>query len=131
MSLVEFAQAELENAGLFDSDSDYDGMIGEAAMKVVRVFSDQGHSGFSGSIMLQILGKILDFKPLTPLTGDDNEWTKLNHDEDDMRYQNKRCPGVFKDSDGRAYNINGKVFVDSDGDAYTCLLYTSPSPRDS
>src|SRR3546814_11262809 len=33
--------------------------------------------------------------------------------------QNKRCPHVFRDKDGTAYDIDGKVFVEESGGSYT------------
>jgi hypothetical protein len=50
------------------------------------------------------------FEPLTPLTGEDNEWNQIK----DNLYQNRRSPRVFKE-DGQAYDIDGIVFRDPDG----------------
>ena len=115
-NLVEFARKELEMAGLFDSDSDYGGDIGKTVMELIEVFDKQGHSGMSASLCVSILYKLLLYTPLTPLTGEDNEWLEIEKG----LWQNKRCPSVFKDDKHkRAYDINGKVFVDKDGISYT------------
>ena len=45
-NLVEFAKKELELAGLFDKDSDYNGMIGGAVLKMVKDFADGGIVAF-------------------------------------------------------------------------------------
>jgi hypothetical protein len=117
MSLVEHAERELKAVGLQDSD-EYDGMVSEATLEIVKVFADQGHSGFSAAIVTSLVEKLMRFEPLTPLTGEDDEWTELNYDEH-MAYQNKRCSHVFKRSDGTAYDIQGRVFREPDGSCYT------------
>jgi hypothetical protein len=98
-NLYRYAKDELERAGLFDEDSDYGGMIGDAVLEIVAVFAKQGHSGFSAGMMLQILTQVLDFKPLTPLTFTPDEW---NHIHEDMAggkntYQNRRKSTIFSD----------------------------------
>jgi hypothetical protein len=54
MSLVEHAEDELRRAGLFDKDSDYDGILGQAALEVVRVFANQGRSGASAANVIKL-----------------------------------------------------------------------------
>jgi len=51
------------------------------------------------------------FEPIVPLTGEDWEWTLLDYGVD-PKWQNKRCGRVFKDADGRAYDIDGIVFYE-------------------
>jgi len=113
--LVDYAKQELELAGLFDKDSDYDGELGKAALELVEKFADQNHSGFSASMVTQIVTKLMQYQPLTPLTGEDDEWMDV---DGQGLYHNKRCSSVFKQGD-RAYNIDGRVFRDKDGYTYT------------
>ena len=115
MSLVEHARKELAEAGLFDIDSDYDGMLGEAVLELIQKFSEQGHSGMSASMTISLFEKLARFKPLTPLTGEDDEWI----DVDDNTYQNRRHPSIFKDQDGQAYWYGGVVFKNQDGATFT------------
>ena len=101
-NLITHAKKELELAGLFDKDSDYNGMLGNALMELIKVFSDQGHSGMSASIVRSLFNKISDFKPIIPLTFKDDEWC----DTGDM-YQNKRNGAVFKKTkDDKPYYID-------------------------
>lgn len=58
-NLTDWARRELEIAGLFQKDSDYDGMIGQAAYDLIRLFSMQGHSGFSAALVAEIVGKLM------------------------------------------------------------------------
>jgi len=114
-NLEQHAQKELRAAGLFDKDSDYSGMLGDATIRLIRVFTAEGHSGFSASIAVSLFEKLARFQPLTPLTGGDSEWNKL---QDGKGWQNNRCSHVFKDDDG-AYDIQGKVFKEKNGACYT------------
>ena len=89
-------------------------------LQIIKVFSEQGHSGFSAGYAINLLEKLLRFEPVTPLTGNEDEWTKLDYGEDTM-YQNKRCSRVFKNAEGRAYDIEGKAFSKDNGKSwYTC-----------
>lgn len=65
MSQREDARRNLELAGLFEKDSDYDGMLGHAVMKLVDAHFDQGHSGFSHEITLRIFEKVVRGNALT------------------------------------------------------------------
>lgn len=94
--------------------------INNDIMQMVQVFADQGHSGFSANYAINLLQKLLRYEPITPLTGADEEWTKLDYN-DDTTYQNKRCPRIFKNADGKAYDVEGKIFSDDGGKSwYTC-----------
>lgn len=118
MGLREFAREELKRAGLFDEDSDYGGMLGESVMKMIDVFAEEGHSGWSASIAIHSFEKVARFEPLTPLTGDDDEWFLHDGYGGEPYYQNKRCSRVFKGADGQAYDIEGKVFREPSGSCY-------------
>ncbi len=110
MSLVSYAESELDRLGLTDDD-DMNGAMRKHVIHMVKEFANEGHSGFSASYALQCLEKLLKFKPLTPLTGADDEWSDVSEMSGTTHYQNKRCSSVFKDGkDGEAYDIDGKVF---------------------
>ena len=105
-NLIEYAKSEMDLIGLReDSEDEMNRAMREHILQMVKVFSDEGHSGFSANYALAILKKVLDFKPLTALTGEDSEWLEV---ADDL-YQNKRASNVFKDKDG-AYWSDGIVF---------------------
>ena len=105
-----------------DSDEDFDmnAEICMCIMEILEVFAKQGHSGSSASYAISILEKVLRFEPVTPLTGNDDEWNEIG-DQNGTLYQNNRCSHVFKDDNG-AYDIDGKVFwewhIDDDGRRY-------------
>ena len=110
MSLVSYAESELDRIGMTDDD-DMNGMMRKHLLHMVKEFSEEGHSGFSASYALQCLEKLLRFKPLSPLTGEDDEWGDVSNVSGEPMFQNKRCSSIFKHGkDGEAYDIDGKVF---------------------
>lgn len=113
-NLVDYAKSELDRAGLAVGGDSYDVMVREAVLELVEKFSDQGHSGFSAGMVTSIVEKLMRFQPLTPLTGEDDEWNEVGEGE----FQNKRCANVFK-KNGQAYDIDGRVFEDPDGSRWT------------
>lgn len=113
-NLKNYAISELSRIGMSESDEGMNGQMAKHIIKMVELFSEEGHSGFSASYAVNILDKLLRFRPLSPLTGSDDEWMEVG----EGLYQNKRCSTVFK-KDGTAYDIDGKVFVESDGQSYT------------
>lgn len=112
-NFTDFARGELERAKMFDDNSVYGGMLGGAVMRMIEVFAEEGHSGASAALAAKLFTRLVKWEPLTPLTGEDDEWIEVY----EGTYQNKRCPHVFKNKDG-AYNIQGKVFVEPSGASF-------------
>jgi len=120
MGLVNYAKKELELLG--STDDEMQKTMNKHILEIVKVFSEQGHSGFSGAYVVSTLTRLLSFKPLKPLTGEDDEWNEIS----EGKFQNKRCSSVFKNSnDGTAYDINGKIFTDDGGKTW----YTNRESR--
>jgi len=112
---LERCKEELQRAGAFDPKSDfYGGNTGKAVMELLELFDKQNHSGMSASLVASLFKQLVDGKPLTPLTGNDDEWIEIEPGV----YQNKRCPSVFKDEKG-AYQIDYYIFQDESGAYYT------------
>lgn len=93
---------ELDRAGLLTGDGDYGGMIGRAVMDLVDVFVEQGHSGMSASIVIDILRRVLAFEPLSPLTDDPAEWMEVT----DGLWQSRRQSQAFSQDGGKTYRLN-------------------------
>lgn len=94
-NLVEHARREL---GLIGEDPK---MI-EMYINVVQAFADFGHSGGSASVAIPTINALLQFKNLTPLTDDPDEW--VSHSEG-MIAQNKRNPDAFSEDGGKTYYL--------------------------
>jgi len=126
MGLVEHAKLELQMAGLFDEDSDYNGDIGKAALELIEVFAKQGHSGMSAPYVASIFNKLAKFEPLIPITGKDEEWAEVSFFEKKEIFQNKRCSALFKEGkDGRPYYIDAIIKRDQRGVTWTGRAWLS------
>lgn len=116
MGFKEHAKQEFKVLG-WPGNSESQGWVCEDVLELLDTFSKQGHSGSSASYVLNIFNKLAKFEPLGPLTGKEEEWGEP-YDEQGIQ-QNKRCSRIFRNKDGRAYDIEGKVFIDPDGSCYT------------
>ena len=104
-------------------EDDIDADMARKILEIVQVFADQHHSGASAGYCLSVLQKLLAFMPLTPLTGEDDEWDMVEPPSDDIAtemiglplFQNNRCTQVFKEATGKVYDMEAVVFVDKEG----------------
>lgn len=117
-------------------------------LQMVELFSTFGHSGASAPMAINLISTLLKFEPITPLTGEDDEWNDVSEfyksiDEDSsngvvksntdsskcVKYQNKRDSRVFKNADGSCTQIDGKIFIYSDGISVT--RHNMPNAEDN
>jgi len=116
-NLIEHAKREFLALGYKPIEQEEDGpnkWIQENVFELLRVFSEQEHSGSSAPYCIGIFEKLARFEPLCPLIGTDDEWNEVEPGV----WQNKRCTHVFKDADGRAYDTRGRVFRELGGGCY-------------
>lgn len=111
------AYAQHEFTAVWPGQDNMQDLVKENLIELLTVFSSQGHSGFSAGYILGAFEKLARFKPLGPLTGAECEWAEPF--DNDGTQQNRRCGAVFRLADGTAYYLNGKVFIDTNGGAYT------------
>ena len=98
MSMIAFASSEMRRAGFADSDI--------AAMEqILTIFYDTWDSGGAVWAMAPVLQRCIAGKPLSLLTGHDDEWTDVSEYSGEPMWQNKRCGTVFKNHE-RAYDID-------------------------
>lgn len=106
-NLVRHAEFELRRAGLFDKDSDYDGMLGQAVLELIKTFSQEGHSGCSAHLTLDIFNKVARFKTLTPITSNPDEWMQVSPDimpdGSPTVWQSVRQSSCFSNDGGKTY----------------------------
>ena len=117
MGLLDYAKSELDRI-----HKDEDGMqeqINNDILEIVKVFEDQGHSGFSSGYAINALERLLNFKPLTPLTGENDEWQEIIRIGSIRTFQNKRLSSLFMDKrdDGLVISCrdNDGVIVSDNG----------------
>lgn len=120
----DWVKTELELA--CENEDCYGKAIYNSAAKAYMSLRGDGHSGFSIGITKQILNRMIDHKPLTPLTGSDDEWydrVERNDKKGYSCYQNKRYSALFK----YVYD-NGEIRY-SDVDQFVCEDINSPDMR--
>lgn len=76
----------------------------------VDIHSEEGKMRVAESVFL--LHAFLNFEPITPLTGADDEWNDIGRYNGEEMYQNRRLSTVFKDGkDAQAYRIDQILFA--------------------
>lgn len=126
MTMESFAKRELDALMKAVDPKDEQGVemqkhMHDNVLEVLEVIGKQGHSGFSIQYFKHLLNRLIDFKPVAPLTGDDDEWVEVQGAEQGVPMeQNKRCPSVFREnkSNDEAYDIDGKLFSYDGGETW-------------
>lgn len=90
--------AEREVAIACKGEDSYGTGCYKSALKAFRSLCNDGHSGFSIGLTKQILDRLIDGKPLTPITDSPDEWNECcDFDRDGKAvYQNSRMYALFK-----------------------------------
>ena len=114
-NIVEHIKTELPEPE--DNDDDMQVAMNNHLMRMGKLFSVEGHSRFSAAYVTSALNRLLMFEPLGPLTGEESEW--VYDIGNGIAAQNKRCSSVFLREDGTAYNVDGRVFIEPSGVAFT------------
>ena len=115
-SNLEYAKRELEMAGLFDKEKDfYKGRTGKVVLELCKILDNDDYSDMSPNFIISLLKRVIYWEPLTPLTGENDEWVVV----DKNLKRNKRCSRVFI-KNGVAYDSTGYVFITKQGFRFTC-----------
>jgi len=114
---------ELDAAELLNGNNTYGDLLGKSALELYLDFNDQGHSGMSARKTLDVFTRLVKGLPLTPLTGESDEWKTICYEKDGIRYQNKRCDTVFgffyiDERRFEAYLLGGRIFSDDGGKTF-------------
>lgn len=122
MNLTEHAAAELAALKRTTPDAiilEFEDEI----FALVQKFGDSGQSGgsapYTSAAITSAITKLLDWKPLGELTGDDDEWGDVSTMCLEPTWQNKRCSAVFKREDGTCTYNDGIVWEDQHGVRFT------------
>lgn len=110
-NLVAFAREELERKYPKCEDSsenELQELMKNSILDCVGSFI--GHSGFSAPFAIDSIHRLLQFRPLTSLTGEDSEWIEVGEN----LWQNKRSSNIFKDNKS-AYVVDHFIFKDDAG----------------
>lgn len=82
-------------------------------LALCEAFGNSGQSGgsysYTANAITSTLNKLLKQETVSPLTGEDNEWNLLDYGED-IKYQNIRESGVFKQEDGSCNYVDAIIW---------------------
>lgn len=111
--MIEFAKWQLNK--LLEKCKDEDSkimqnMMNNDVLELLKVFSEQGHSGFSASWAINLFSKLANHKLITEVEDNPDDW--------DENGQHKHIPSVFKRKDGTCYYLYGTYFAEPDSDNF-------------
>lgn len=107
-NLVEHAKSELRILGYTgeEPEDDPNRWMWDNIIDVVTKFSEGGHSGSSASYAIGLLHELLQFKNLSPLTTNPDEWVRVNPDDEEPGvWQNRRNSEAFSSDGGKTYRL--------------------------
>ena len=103
MSMLDWAKREVEiacrkeNPNRKEGEWDYGCACYESALKAFESLCGDGHSGFSIKMTQQILNRMIDGQPLTPIEDTDDIWEECPWSKNgEKRYQCERMSSLFK-----------------------------------
>ena len=128
MGMKEWAEREVqiackrENPDRKEGEWDYGCACYESALKAFNSLMEDGHSGTSIGFTKQILNRLIDGKPLTPIEDTEDVWNEcVRTDREYTTYQCKRMSSLFKDvyPDGsvKYSDIDRVIVIDIDNDS--------------
>lgn len=129
MSMSDWAQKEIEIACAREraasenpDEWDYGCACYESAMKAYKSLMEDEHSGYSIGVTKNILVRLIEGKPLTPIEDVPEVWNNVGHfgNPDVVNYQCSRMSSLFK-----SVHKDGTVTY-SDNDRVTTTYVTNP-----
>jgi hypothetical protein len=98
--------------------------------RITELFSKEGHSGCSASFaapaLAETIKNVLLFKPLSPITGADDEWSNPGGEI----FQNNRLSSVFKQGkDGKPYYLDAIVWKSQNDCTFTGSVFKADGVR--
>lgn len=120
MDFIEHAEYELKNIGYKGEpvgENDQNHVVYTGIMDIVKRFDEMDIHGIFADYTVCALERLLRHCPLSPLTGEDDEWIDAS-DSLPGCWQNKRYPHVYKDSQ-KAWDDQAIIFIDPNGYRFT------------
>lgn len=128
MSMAGWAEREVqiacrrENPNRKEGEFDYGCACYESALKAFKSLCEDGHSGFSIHMTKNILNRLIDGKPLTPIEDTEDIWNYCGHALNGVQtYQCDRMDSLFK------YVYSDGTVKYSDNDSCYCVSVNKPN----
>ncbi len=80
-----------------------------------------GSAPYTASAISQAVKKLLLQNPVCPVMGIDEEWvdvSSMGDGDTECVYQNNRCSGVFKNSEGKSWFLDAIIWKEENGNTY-------------
>ena len=126
-NILDWAKREIdiackrENPNRKKGEFDYGCACYVSALKAFESLTEDGHSGYSIGITKNILNRLIDGMPLTPIEDTDDIWnTSYENDNGEMVYQCNRTSALFK-----TVHSDGSVDYSSNDHCY-CIDINNP-----
>jgi len=109
------------------ANKEYGKVVHDCVTQLLKLMFEQGHSELSAGFTLAEFSRLSKFKPLSPLTGEDDEWQDVYENNGKTIQQNKRCFSIFREKgdNSTAENSEGVAFSDDEGKTW----YTNSHSR--
>lgn len=111
--MIEFAKWQLNKLTEKCKDEDskiMQKMMNNDVLELLKVFSEQGHSGFSAPIAIRLFSRLANYKLITEVEDNPDDW--------DENGQHKYISSVFKRDDGTCYYLYGRLFAEPNSDNF-------------
>ena len=119
MTLVDYAKKELNN--LHDKVENKE-MLEHIEPLLLDTLTKLSNIENTSYIMayINIFNNLIKYSPLTPLTGDEDEWGEIKQSGFIKYQQNKRCARVFRNNanNDEVYIVDGTLFSDNGGETW-------------
>jgi len=122
-----FAYTKQELSRINDPEpSETKDYLNACLLDLMEIISQQRHTPRSALELLSYMRRLVRFKPLTPLTGEESEWATVF----DNKQQNRRCFSIFRlnGDNSTAYDSEGVLFSDDDGQTWFTDVEKSKIP---
>ena len=111
--MLEFAKWQLNK--LLEKCKDEDSktmqkMMNNDVLELLKVFSEQGHSGFSVPIATKLFYRLANHKLITEVEDNPDDWNENG--------QHKFISSIFKRNDGTCYYLYGRLFAEPNSDNF-------------
>lgn len=97
-------------------------------LRMIRVFTEMGHSGGSASVFIPTLTRLLEWKNLSPLTNDPKEWNEVGAG----LWQNSRNSECFSKDGGATYYVLSELpegYTKTNNPSYTHTSVDAKMPK--
>ncbi len=121
-----FAQTELDILVKSQTDPDNRPIIEEFIPEIIALVDKFGKSGQSGGsagytagAISSVVKKLCMHEPISPITGDDDEWNRCEDMGNEPIWQNRRCSALFKNKDNICTYSDAIIWKTQTGSAWS------------